>query len=78
MRDFGKNYDPTEIYSDSKAFEPEESLDNLNPIDNNFASTNTAIETMMKTSKITDSDFDKICKLCWEVNKLRLCVDINL
>lgn len=68
MENLGKNYDPAEIYSDSKAFKPEKSLDNPNPTNNNFANTNIVIEmqhkTIMKMSRITNSDFDKICEYC--------------
>lgn len=66
MGDFGKNYEVTEIYSDSEASEPEKSFDNPNPINNDSTDADTTIETqhkrLMKASKITDSDFDEICE----------------
>lgn len=64
IKDFSKNCNSAEIYNDSKAFKPEASLDNPNLTDNNSANTNTVIKTMMKISKITNSNFDKICELC--------------
>lgn len=66
MGDFGENFDPTEIYSDSEASEPEKSFDNPNPINNDSTDADITIETqherLMKASKITDFDFDEICE----------------
>lgn len=78
MGDFGENYDSTEIYNDSKASEPEKSLNDPNLTNNDSACTNTVIEIMMKASKITDFDFDKICESCmrsketWVVRQYKL------
>lgn len=62
MGDIGKNYDFAEIYSDSKASLLKKSINNPNSIDIDSTKTNIAIETMIKVSKITNSNFDEICK----------------
>lgn len=62
--DFSKNYDSAKIYNDSEAFKPEKSPNNSNCNNNDFASTDTAIETIIKVSKITNSNFDKIYESC--------------
>lgn len=69
-----KNNNLAEIYSEFKACGLKISLDDLYIIDNNFidldlidnnsanANINTVIKTIIKVSKITDFDFDKIFK----------------
>lgn len=84
MGDSGKNYNLAKIYSNSEAFELEESLDGVNPIANDPINASTAIKTLygipMKASKITNTDsyFDEICELCvrdkqtWVVRRYKL------
>lgn len=45
ISNFGKNYNPVEIYSDSEASKPEKSLDDIDFINNDLINTNIAIET---------------------------------
>lgn len=62
MGDFGKKYDPAEIYSDSETSKSEKSLGHSKPTNNNLNNASTATKTSMKVFKITDSNFYKLYK----------------
>lgn len=68
MGDFGKNYNPIKIYSNSKASKLEKFLDDPNPTNNDSISANTTIKTMIKAFTITKFEFNKICELCIRSN----------
>lgn len=64
MTNFDKKYDFAKIYSNSKASEPKETFMDVNA-NSDLADTSTTsrtkIQTIMKVSKISNSDFHKIC-----------------